>query len=50
MQMVEEFNLVVLDGNRPPSVQQREVRAIIGERIDLAQYRWETPPVRSLIV
>jgi dTMP kinase len=38
--IVEEFHPVVVDATQSIEKQQEQVRQIISERIDLAQYRW----------
>jgi dTMP kinase len=38
--MISEFGFKVIDATKPINVQQAEVRRIITENIDLADYRW----------
>jgi len=38
--IIEEFHPVVIDATQTIEKQQEQVRQIIAERIDLAQYRW----------
>lgn len=38
--VINEYNPVVIDANHPVEKQQDQVRQIITESIDLAQYRW----------
>lgn len=40
LSMVEEFEFNVLDGSKPISVLQENVREIVQSRIDLSAYRW----------
>ncbi len=37
--MIEPFGFTVIDSNRPPDVVQREVRALVKERIELPLYK-----------
>ncbi|MGD0611739.1 MAG: dTMP kinase [Anaerolineales bacterium] len=41
LRMVDEFGLVSVDGTRSPEVQQREIREIVKERIDLPKFKYE---------
>lgn len=41
LRMVNEFGFVIIDGTKPVDEQQRTVRSIIEERIDLPRYRWK---------
>jgi dTMP kinase len=42
--MLGEFAFVRIDASRPPGLQQREVRQLLQERIDLPRYRWKILP------
>lgn len=39
LKIVEEFGLVPIDGTRPIEAQQQQVRRIVEEKIDLAQFK-----------
>lgn len=41
LRMVNEFGFVTVDGTRSPEVQQREIREVVKERIDLPRYKYE---------
>lgn len=41
LRMVDEFGLVSVDGTRSPEVQQREIREVVKERIDLPKFKYE---------
>lgn len=42
--MLGEFDFVRIDASRSPGLQQREVRQVLQERIDLPRYRWKILP------
>ncbi|HOT96490.1 MAG TPA: dTMP kinase [bacterium] len=46
LSMVEEYGFTVIDASQPIDVQQQQVRKVVGERIDLPDYKWK---VRSRI-
>jgi dTMP kinase len=41
LRMVDEFGLVSVDGTRSPEIQQREIREVVKERIDLPKFKYE---------
>lgn len=41
--MAEEFNFVIIDANRAPELEHRDVRQIVQQRIDLPRYKWRIP-------
>jgi len=41
LRMVDEFGFVSVDGTRSPEVQQREIREVVKERIDLPRFKYE---------
>ena len=42
LKMVQEFGFVAVDATQAIEVQQEQVRALIGERVDLPGFRWHT--------
>jgi dTMP kinase len=42
--MLGEFEFIRIDASRSPGMQQREVRQLLEERIDLPRYRWKILP------
>ncbi len=46
LSMAEEYHFTVIDASQPIDVQQQQVRRVVGERIDLPDYKWK---VRSRI-
>jgi dTMP kinase len=44
--MVPEYGFTVIDASKPIDVQQQQVRKVVGERIDLPDYKWK---VRSRV-
>jgi dTMP kinase len=41
IKMVKEFGFTVLDASRTPEEEQKEMRAIVQKKIDLAKYKYE---------
>jgi dTMP kinase len=41
LKMVDEFGFTVIDADRPPEVQQEELRQILCKHIDLPRYKWK---------
>jgi dTMP kinase len=42
--MLGEYHFVRVDASRAPGMQQREVRQLLQERVDLPRYRWKILP------
>ncbi len=41
LKMVDEFDFTVMDSDRPPEVQQEELRQVLSKHIDLPRYKWK---------
>jgi len=42
--MLREYDFVCIDASRSPGLQQREVRQLLQQRLDLPRYRWKILP------
>jgi dTMP kinase len=40
LRMVDEFGLIPVEATRPPDVQQREIRKLVSEKIDLPRFKY----------